>query len=376
MCKKKWVALLLSGCLLLQSWMGSSTQADGAKRIAAEKNVTEYTVAEKSEGALVVEVKPSLFVPFQGGVTVEISDDSKNFRETKKLDFSDTKAVSSSARFDAPQGTYQVCVSAERFADCKQEVQIEKGWISKIQVCPTRIVTPGGMDPGWLRPGDINGDKEIDQKDADVMLSHIREDEKNTDMDLNGDGKTDLVDLQNLVQSMDEKGESHVEKQGMPRKVQAKEGTSTEGSMEDFLNQKDSIGLRPSHTDAAISSENPVGLEFTLSESSTYEDTPRLQGMTIHAPEEMDQDGTVSNAITDGEAQIVYIDENGNEKEQIFSLAAAGSDNTTQSLRSTKSRRAAAIVDASGAIVLDFGGQLAVKRVTIKITGTKRRSRW
>lgn len=372
MCKKKWVALLLSGCLLLQSWMGSSTQADGAKRIAAEKNVTEYTVAEKTEGALVVEVKPSLFVPFQGDVTVELSDDSKNFRETMKLDFSDTKTVSSSARFDVPQGTYQVCVSAERFADCKQEVQIEKGWISKIQVCPTRIVTPGGMDPGWLRPGDINGDKEIDQKDADVMLSHIREDEKNTDMDLNGDGKTDLVDLQNLVQSMDEKGESHVEKQGMPRKVQAKEGTSTEGSMEDFLNQKDSIGLRPSNTDAAISSENPVGLEFTLSESSTYEDTPRLQGMTIHAPEEMDQDGTVSNAITDGEAQIVYIDGNGNEKEQIFSLAAAGSDNTTQSLRSTESRRAAATVDASGAIVLDFGGQIAVKRVTIKITGTKK----
>ena len=29
-------------------------------------------------------------------------------------------------------------------------------------------------------------------------------------------------------------------------------------------------------------------------------------------------------------------------------------------------------MDASGTIVLDFGGQLAVKRVTIKITGTKK----
>lgn len=384
---KRWIAVMLSGCLLLQSWMGSSIQADGAERITAEQQVAEKTVtettvpertksekaaAEKSEGALVVEVKPSLLVPFLGNVTVELRDDSKDFRETKKLDFGDTKSASSSARFDVPQGTYQVCVSAERFADCRQTVQIEKGWISKIQVCPTRIVTPGGMNPGWIRPGDINGDKEIDQKDADVMLSHIREKEENTEMDLNGDGRTDLVDLQNLVQSMDEKGESHVEKQGMPKKVQVYEGTSTEGSMEDFLNQKDGIGLRPSKTDQAISSGNPVGIEFTLSESSTYEEAPGLQGMTIHAPEEMDEAGMVSNAITDGEAQVVYIDENGNEKEQVFSLAATGSGDTAQRLRSTESRRVTTSVDASGALVLDFGGQLAVKRVMIKITGTKK----
>ncbi len=364
---KRWMAVLLSGCLLLQSWMGSSIQADGASRIAAEKTVTE-----KTEGALVVEVKSSLLVPYQGDVTVELSDESKDFRETKKLDFREKKTNSSSARFDVPQGTYQVCVSAERFADCKQMVQIEKGWISKIQVCPTRIVTSGGMNPGWIRPGDINGDKEIDEKDADVMLSHIRENEENTDMDLNGDGKTDLVDLQNLVQSMDEKGESHVEKQGMAKKVQVQEGTSTEGSMEDFLNQKSGIGLRPSNTDAAISSDNPVGIEFTLSESSTYEDAPGLQGMTIHAPEEMVGEGSVSNAITEGDAQVVYIDENGNEKEQVFSLTTTGSDDTSQRLRSTDSRRVTTSVDASGAIVLDFGRQLAVKRVTIKITGTKK----
>ena len=364
---KRWMAVLLSGCLLLQSWMGSSIQADGASRIAAEKTVTENT-----EGALVVEVKSSLLVPYQGDVTVELSDESKDFRETKKLDFREKKTNSSSARFDVPQGTYQVCVSAERFADCKQMVQIEKGWISKIQVCPTRIVTSGGMNPGWIRPGDINGDKEIDEKDADVMLSHIRENEENTDMDLNGDGKTDLVDLQNLVQSMDEKGESHVEKQGMAKKVQVQEGTSTEGSMEDFLNQKSGIGLRPSNTDAAISSDNPVGIEFTLSESSTYEDAPGLQGMTIHAPEEMVGEGSVSNAITEGDAQVVYIDENGNEKEQVFSLTTTGSDDTSQRLRSTDSRRVTTSVDASGAIVLDFGRQLAVKRVTIKITGTKK----
>lgn len=229
-----------------------------------------------------------------------------------------------------------------------------------------------GDESRWLRPGDINGDKEINQKDADVMLSHIRENEENTDMDLNGDGKTNLVDLQNLVQSMDETGEAHVEKQGMPKKVQAKEGTSTEGSMEDFLNQTDSIRLKPSNTDTAISSENPVGIEFTLSESSTYEEAPVLQGMTIHAPEEMDQDGMVSNAITDGEAQVVYIDKNGNEKEQSFSLAATKSNDNTQRLMSRDSRRVTTSMDASGAIVLDFGEQLAVKRVMINITGTKK----
>ena len=79
---KRWMAMMLSGCLLLQSWMGSSIQADGAERITAEqqvaektvteRNVTEKAAAEKSEGALVVEVKPSLLVPFLGNVTVEL----------------------------------------------------------------------------------------------------------------------------------------------------------------------------------------------------------------------------------------------------------------------------------------------------------------
>ena len=94
--------------------------------------------------------------------------------------------------------------------------------------------------------------------------------------------------------------------------------------------------------------------------------------MTIHAPEEMVGEGSVSNAITEGDAQVVYIDENGNEKEQVFSLTTTGSDDTSQRLRSTDSRRVTTSVDASGAIVLDFGRQLAVKRVTIKITGTKK----
>ena len=75
---KRWMAMMLSGCLLLQSWMGSSIQADGAERITAEQQVAEKTVtettvpertksekaaAEKSEGALVVEVKPGLMFP-------------------------------------------------------------------------------------------------------------------------------------------------------------------------------------------------------------------------------------------------------------------------------------------------------------------------
>ena len=99
MVMKRWMAMLLSGCLLLQSWMGSPTPAYGASQTAAGK-----AIAEKTEGALVVEVKSSLLVPFKGEVTVEISDGSKQIHETRKLDFSESKAVSSSARFDVPQG--------------------------------------------------------------------------------------------------------------------------------------------------------------------------------------------------------------------------------------------------------------------------------
>ena len=46
MIMKRWIAVMLSGCLLLQSWMGSSIQADGAERITAEQQVAEKTVTE------------------------------------------------------------------------------------------------------------------------------------------------------------------------------------------------------------------------------------------------------------------------------------------------------------------------------------------
>ena len=337
---------------------------------------TENTGANAStqaQSALEVEIRPSYLFPYKGNVTVKVSDSSKTTQLTKQLDFTGSEPSSLTARFDVPVGDYTVSLLSDRFATYSQNIRVTNGWISKILVYSTKIETGCSAVPGWFRPGDANRDGIINQADADALLNAIRKDPQGTDMDLNNDGKTDIVDLQYVVQSLDERRESQVTKLGLTKKTQAVNGTSAEGDMQDFLNGEGSISLKPSDTDSEISENNPVGMEFVLAEENS-QGTP-LRGMTILAPTETDADGNVSNEITAGTAEVSYVDETGTEQTLEFPLSSGQAQTASKgrmAARAPLSENASVSVDADGSLVLDFGTQIAVKRVTIKITGTKK----
>lgn len=334
---------------------------------------TGANASTQAQSALEVEIRPSYLFPYKGNVTVKVTDSSKTTQLTKQLDFAGSEPSSMTARFDVPAGDYTVSLLSDRFATYSQDVRVTNGWVSKILVYSTKIETGTSAVPGWFRPGDANRDGVINQADTDALLEAIRKNPLGTDMDLNNDGKTDIVDLQYVVQSLDEHRESQVTTLGLTKKTQAVNGTSAEGNLQDFLNGEGSISLKPSDTASEISDANPVGMEFVLAEGND-QGTP-LRGMTILAPTEMDGDGNVSNEITEGAAEITYVDETGTEQTLEFPLSSPQAQTAFRgrmTSRSPLSENASVSVDADGSLVLDFGTQIAVKRVTIKITGTRK----
>lgn len=417
---KRAMTVLLAVCLVLQSWIGSAMPAYGADLPdfggsaaesqdggegqdeaaveAASADAQEDANAEKNNGntkaadmpsekegegaavqaesALEVEVHKSQHFPFQGTVKVQVTGGQE--AAPKELDFSD--GDSKTARFILSPGAYSLAIQAKGFADYTQTVTVEEDSVSKVRIGAEQTVM-GQYTYGWLRPGDVTGDGKISQEDTKAILDAIRKNINDAAYDLNQDGITDIADLQLVAQSLDENQEAtlDVQKNVRAKQAQAVEGTTLEGNVEDLLNHTGSVGLKPANPEAVISPENPVGLEFALAEEDADPATiPMVGGMTIYAPLEVEAGEDMSSAITDGNAAVVYVDEAGNDQELQVPLAApaeqayaAGAPGIQMDVK------AAAIapsvtVEPDGSLILDFGTQIAVKRVTITITGTKK----
>lgn len=375
---KKVLAMLFAGCMVLQTWLGVSMPV-----YAADSGMKTEASANETQSVLDVEVRSSRLFPYQGKVTVQVSGDGGETKKTE-LDFSDPSEISRTARFDVLAGKCKVTVQAEKYADYTQEVQVGEGWITKIAVCSAK--TESQAAPGWIRIGDVNRDRIVDQKDADAIINSVRTDPKNAAADLNGDGKTDMADLQCAVQSMGESRQSQTEKLGFVRSVRTADGTVvTGGSMDDFLNNAGAVTLQTGNEEA-ISRENPVTMDFVLAQDAQA--AVPIEGIAIKAPTAADEDGYVFSEITDGEASVVYTDEKGEEQELSLSLANESSERRQKTVsderagaaeqepamvRYALSRAGTKVrVEPDGSLVLNFGSQIAVKRVTIRITGTKK----
>ncbi len=355
---KKWMAMLLAGCLAFQVWTGPGKAVYGAE---AEAGTQASKRAEES--VLDVEVRSSVLIPYQGDVTVQLDGgDGEAAHEVKKLKFNASEYSSKIARFTVPAGTYTVTVLADQFADYTQEVTAKEGWTTKIVVSSAKVETGNQTAPGWIRSGDVNRDRTVDQKDIDAIMGWMRSGSQEVSGDINGDKKTDLTDLQYAVQSMGESRESKTVRLGMVRSAQTAGQTTVEGSLDNFLNNAGAIGLKPQDPNTAISEENFAGLDFVLAEGDA---SVLLEGLVVAAPAAADADGIMFSEITNGEASVVYIDENGAEQTADYSLAETAAYAVQRS-------SAGVHVEPDGSLVLDFGGQIAVKRVTIKITGTRK----
>ena len=189
------------------------------------------------------------------------------------------------------------------------------------------------------------------KKDADKMMDAIDAQSTDSSYDLNGDGAVNVGDLAYITANY---GKNVQAKQvdvlsGEQVKPSVSEGTTVEnGKIEDLTSGKEDtvVQLAPKN-EAPISEENPVvvGLEVDASP-----DNP-VNGLLITPPA-----GT-NNLITDATIDIVAED-----GEYRAVLAQA------QTL-SRDANLVTATQEKDGTIVVNLGTQIAIKKVTIKVTG-------
>lgn len=360
--KKRFVAALLSACLALTPCAGSYVPAQGAQQDAVQ--------TDRKQSTLEVEVVSTQPFVYKGDVTVEIIDAAG---KTDQKQPAVAKGGSAVARFETSPGDYTVRIRAEKFADYTQQIRTEAGWIHKIKVGSSKVRT-GGALPGWLRLGDVDGDGDIDEQDAEMMLAAIRSGNNAAACDLNGDGKTDLADLSCLVQSKEDLQESAVEKLWAVNSsaVTADSGTrlADASGFAAMFQEEGSVKLQ--NADASeISKERPIAFTIALADANAAQ-TPMLGGMIVQAPEQTDGQNAVSQ-IADGTVTIAYQDADGTEKTRQLSLNTK--DSASLAAFSLRENKPKVYTEADGSLVLDFGGQIAVKRVSVCITGTTKKER-
>lgn len=261
--------------------------------------------------------------------------------------------------------------------------------------------------PGVMRIGDVNGDGIITKRDEDLLLEAIDysirhngkvnvklEENESNFSDLNKDGKTNLVDLtffaKEYLNNKDwdthaslVKDISDAYKDAVLKKAEPVGNTQTNGvSLADLI-KKPSDSPKNSDTNGESDKNEPKALELKAVEEVLDENgnkvTKELEISEDHPVGlSMDLGGATMQEVsfeTNAEVGKVLVElEDGNTVEAVFNVSANGelhaTDDEINGTHLTESE-VKAKVDENGNISLDLGGQIAVKKITLKITKVK-----
>lgn len=230
--------------------------------------------------------------------------------------------------------------------------------------------TEGACHPGAMLIGDVNRDGKLDDMDKDAIMQAISNgadgvlkgnpDESPTD--LNKDGQTDLVDLQYYTNSkakLDENADtvaslySRVSAGGVKVNVNT-DSTEMTGNPEDIL--KDNGGtLSLKSLSGDISETSPVEIGFNLESSDGEQTSQKMEQISISTGDNTIQSGILIVVPAEGD-ELTYEIHNGKASLQVplARTLEEGQD-----------------AETGNALIIDLGEQIAVKKITLRITGMK-----
>ena len=321
--------------------------------LPSQEETPELPVVENPAG---VEVGVLAGLPLQRTVTLQVTLAGPETRQdTLTLAPAGEEAPSrSSVRFEElPAGQYTLTVQGSGFAAYTQTLTVENLLYSvQLTTGAQAAQTQGTAHPGVLQIGDVDGSGTVEEADATALVDAIEAGTTGTVCDLNGDGTVDLIDLQMLAVTLaDPAPVLSTIYTKIPESLTVpvrEEGTQiAAGSLEGLVDGSAAVTLQP-ESQAPISEENPVALSFDFAQPET---PVAMGGLVLQTPA-----GT-TGAVTGG--TLVVIDEDG--VEHTFDLGGAAA----------RLARSGASLQADGSIVIDFGSQIAVKKVTIKITAVQ-----
>ena len=337
--------------------------------VIENKNIGQVDVI--IEAALDLEKPVKFAVNLSGASQNSLSDTG----QSKTITIGGEEPENGKVTFEELQdGEYTLMVTAPGFAVYSQNITVEKkAYAVKLMtgfLAGMNDYKEGSAHPGVLLIGDVNGDGRVDATDKTMLVDAIdsadnvgktanfgRDGEAVLATDLNGDGVTDLADLEYFAkgQAGNKDTLAKIEEfiSAAAIGVTASEGTKVKGNLEALLKRQSGVSLTPANGET-ISEDNPVALEFVFSEAN---DVAVADGIVIET-------GDVSSAVI----WIEYIDENGQKQS-----AECPVDNGVHYLLNTlkySDNAVNATLDAKGNIEVHLGGQVAVKKVTLTITGT------
>lgn len=270
-------------------------------------------------------------------------------------------------------GSYQVVISAPGFASYSQSLEVSQNMYSELTLYTSELSGYGSAaHPGVLRVGDADGDGVLSASDADAIVNAIQSGVQGGLADLDGSGKVELADLQllaaNLTEDQAQVGDVYSTVQTRVADNVAKPEVNdkvivTSGSLEDLVSEGGGVTLE---TTGEISEQNPIAVDFNFvgdDETVTADQLPKMDGMTIQAPAESE------GAVTAGTVDVTYVDENGDE--QTINVKIEDQKARGIALFSLFTTSATATRKADGTLEINFGKQVAVKKITLTITATQ-----
>ncbi len=260
-------------------------------------------------------------------------------------------------------GTYTLRIEAPGFAVHKQEITVD-GWASALEFYTGYINGYDygkGLHPGALLSGDVDGDGLVGKKDQKALVDAVDAVKSGGSVpagpatDLNGDGQTDLADLEIFAKCYLPEGgtDSYADTRLVPASAitaRCKAGTKLTGNLSALLTGEESVILEAG---GPISESSPVSMEFEFPENGEFP----VEGIIIGDTEE--------NPVRQMEITVDYTAEDGSE--QSLSVPMADGVDFLLEREAVKVER-----DGTGAVCINLGSQIAVKRVTITIMGMKK----
>ncbi len=365
---------------------GSPSDTGDAAGVAASAQtlsaVSETRAGEQPNniGSVVVEAGRALDAAREVNLAIvlESSDAELGYSESRSIELpaaaNQSEAASSlkTVRFDGlAAGTYLLKVHASGFAGYEQSIAVAND-ANSVKIYAGAIeYALEKAHPGMLVYGDTTQDQVIDQEDANAIIALLDEgaargiDNVPADgstCDLDGDDFITLSDLLYVTESLGkEPVVSTVERTVSPAAVSAE--VEEDVSVEDDRKIAEVVGNTGDPVKIVapdiISEEKPLSVDFELAKEQAK--APVLGGMTIASPQ-----GSESAKVTSG--YVFVFDESGTE----FKVPIGKAAEVQSRGRAARITNASASIAADGTIVVDFGGQIAVKKVTLVITDTSK----
>ncbi len=239
------------------------------------------------------------------------------------------------------KGEYKIEMSGNNFVTYQTSVNLDK-FSKRINIT---------NEKGLFEIGDINKDNKVDDSDTNLMLDAIVNNDNKYDLNL--DGKTDIADL-NYITAIINGDKKSVKPENTSAIIDSEvvnfeltSETEVEGNLSSIFNDTEVVTLKRSD-DKEVSEDNPINLTLDL--------------------------GTDKNASVDMSQIRIAVGDNAPKKTSVVVEFEDGTVKTYEGKVKTNESSANILyfTDESeeGTIIVDLGKQVAVKKVTIKITET------